>query len=197
MGPLRLVDEKDNELVNSLNETVELDFIESMGVSWIFVILKVMYVVLTLMISLFFLNGGFENYWILDSYQPQRLLLTISIAEVVFFPIFIWVYVKVWNVLIIFFTGLFGSLKNSDIRSISNQIVNASLSSHVFLIIPVFGGVMRHISGLIYIYLGLRNNLGFSRAQGLLTLISPLLIIGLFGLFFFISIMLLTISTIF
>lgn len=197
MGPLRLVDEKDNELVNSLNKTVELDFIESMGVSWIFVILNVIYVVFTLIISLYFFNGGIEKYWILNSYQPQRFLLTISIAEAVFFPILIWVYAKVWNVLISFFSGLFGNSKNSEIKSISNQIVNGSLTSHVFLIIPVFGGMMRHIYGLIYIYLGLRNNLGFSRLQGLLTLISPLLIIGLLGLVFFVCTMLIILSTIF
>lgn len=197
IGPLRLADENDAELVSSLNKTVELEFIETMGVSWIFVILKVLYLVIGLILSLHLFGVSGEEYWSLDSYLAQRLFLILALSEVVFFPIVIWIYAKIWKILISFFIGLFANLSVSETKIVSEQIIISSLSTHIFLAIPIFGGPLRHISGLIYIFLGLRNNLSFSRMQATLTLISPLALIGLIGLIFFMCMMLLVVSSIF
>ncbi|MEK6624537.1 MAG: hypothetical protein AABY86_06200, partial [Bdellovibrionota bacterium] len=135
-------------------------------------------------------DGGLATYFI-RAQATMYFQIFIILLKVVCFPILVWIMVKIWEAIITFFHHFLGKDEN-DLAGIS-QIVNNTLTSHVFLLIPIFGPVLKWLSMLIQLYGGLRYNLRYSRLQAAIVLLSPVILLvffifcGFFFLTFFIS----------
>lgn len=79
-----------------------------------------------------------------------------------------------------------------EVESVSSQIVAVSLSTHAFLLVPVLGTFIFYLAFFVYLFGGLKYNLGFRTLPGILTILSPLFFLG----FVFLVIILLIVSLI-
>lgn len=169
----------------------KLSFIDAMSLSWVMILIKAIYAMIALLIGVYWLGilgdegrylGGLK-FW---GAKAQTVTIFMIIFDVILFPVTIWFYAKFWGVVIRFFGELFNV--EGDLNETSEQIVNHSLSSHLFLIIPIFGEMVKHLAGLTLIYAGLKKNMQLTTIQSLMVLISPLMlllfIVFLSGLYF-------------
>lgn len=184
-GMLKVVDGVHEE--NNFNTSMILDttgpkimtFAESLSVSWIFVLVKTLYTLVSIHMGVHIFNYVSGDSRLKDLFLPnirfqsQKILIFWVLMEVVLFPIVVWFYIKFWSVIIRFFSNLFET--DSDEDSL-NQTLSHSLSANAFLLIPIFGDFARHLCSLFFIFAGLRNNLGMTQLQSLLVMISPLFI---------------------
>ncbi len=177
-----------------------LGLVELVSVSWVFVIFQAFYSIVGLNIGGFFLRKlhNMEDGSIPDLLIPggseEALAITIFITlfSVVLFPLFGILYVKVWNVIISFFSELFGK---KGIRSEQiDMAANAILVSNIFLIFPIVGELFKSLSKLVYLFAGLRDNLGFSPTQSVIVILSPLILTTVFIMILFIIILMLITS---
>lgn len=173
-------------------ESGEVTFTEALGVSWIFMMIKTLYSLVFIHIGIHFFQYLGEHTEFKKIILPgiqvgsQKLSLFIILMEVALFPFFVWVYVKFWSVIIRFFTNLFETPNSEEgLR----QVVNYSLSSHFFYLIPIFGELGKHVSSLFLIFAGLKRNLGFNNLQSLLVIVSPLIMFMIAGLMMFLTFM--------
>ena len=94
----------------------------------------------------------------------------------VLFPLGAFVFVKFWGLLLRFFIRLYELPVKDEERAV-DEVVAGSLTSHMFLVVPIFGEIAKHISSMVFLFAGLRSNLGMSVLQALMVVISPLFII--------------------
>ncbi len=164
---------------------ISFDFVEVLSISWLMMVIKGIYSVIALLIGLEWMAGttGEGQSFALDlwSKQTQKITLYVIILEVILFPMTLYFYAKFWAVILKFFCVLFNR-EEQNTEQITSEIINHSLVSNFFLIIPIFGGLIRHIAGLFYLFAGLRRNLGFNVLQSLMVLTAPLILL-LFILF--------------
>ncbi len=155
------------------------DFVSLVLIAWLFFMLYSFY---SLAFAVFGANVSYEkaNYVIsslIGASEFQRKFFIISLlGNVVFFPLSAWVYVRLWKLLISFCTKLFD--KDYEQETI-DEVVNFSLVSNFFLIIPILGSFLQFLSSTFYIFIGLRYNLRLSSTQSLMIVASPLVLIGL------------------
>lgn len=157
-----------------------LSFLDAMSISWVMVLIKAIYAMVALLIGVYWLGilgdeGRFISGLKFWGTTAQTITIFMIIFEVILFPLTLWFYTKFWGVVIRFFGELFEV--EGDMNQISEQIVNHSLSSHLFLIIPVFGEMVKHLAGLTLIYAGLKNNMRLNTMQSLMVLLSPLILL--------------------
>lgn len=187
---LRLADENESEN----NDLVDYDYdgmnlIELMSVSWILMLINTVYIVVSIYLGLITFNymssdEAFTAILLPEfSFKAQQIVLFVALGQAILYPITMWVYTKFWGVLIRFFANLFEF--EGDVVKTSEQVVNYSLVSNMFLMIPVFGEVAKRFSSLIYIFAGLRQNFKFTRLQSVIVISSPILL--LFMVLFFIG----------
>ena len=151
-----------------------VEYYEALAVSWLFFLCHCLYSPITLHLS-------FHSRRFLEKaggvFPPeewgQGILLIKLVATATFFPLIAWLWVRFWDMIIKFFVELF-NVEDKNIEQASAEIVRNSLVGHAFLIIPVFGGVVQSVAGLVLLYAGLRKNLSLSRIQALVVIASPL-----------------------
>jgi hypothetical protein len=177
--PLSIAGEEHAEDAEHLDKE-GLSFVEVLSISWVMAIINGIY-----SIGLSYL--GFLTSDALDeteslsflvsgdlSVEGQKILVSWAIVQAIFFPVTLWFYSKVWMVIIKFFGSLFDF--EGNLEKVSAQIVNHSIVTNFFLIIPIFGEVVRHFSSIIYLFAGLKKNMGLSTLQSLIVVCSPLFI---------------------
>jgi len=191
--PLTIASE-DTLVEESIEEARGLSFVEVLSVSWILAIINGIY-------SIGFIYFGYMTSDALSdteslsflisstfSFETQKVLVSWSILQVVLFPVTLWFYTKVWVVIIKFFGNLFEF--DGDVEQVTFQIVNHSIVTNLFLIVPIFGEMVRHFSSIVYLFAGLRKNMGLSTLQSIIVVASPLFIFVLFivlGIVYFTS----------
>ena len=161
-----------------------VDYYEAMAVSWLLVLVHSFYSPVALHLGIqsrqiWDLPGGLfpSEEW------GYGMLLIQLVAGVTFFPLFVWIHVSFWDLMIRFFAALF-NVEEVNIEKASQEIARNSLVGHIFLIIPIFGGLANTVASLVLLYAGLRNNLTLSRAQAFVVIASPVFIVlGLLFLF--------------
>ena len=141
-----------------------LSFEETVSVSWIFVIIKAFY-------TLIFINAGLKI-----SLLGDNTVYFLTIAEIILFPLIAFLYAKFWESLIGTFVEFYGFKEGSIDKPIS-EIVNLSICSNTFLLVPLLGNTLRFFSALFFLFVGLKNNLHFSNLQSLLIICSPLFVL--------------------
>ncbi|WP_127718169.1 hypothetical protein [Halobacteriovorax sp. HLS] len=157
-----------------------LSFVEVLSVSWIMAIINGIYSVGLIYLGFLTTESMSDSdafsFLINDeiSVEGQKVLISWSIIQAIFFPVTLWFYSKVWMVVVKFFGSLFNF--EGDLESVSAQVVNHSIVTNVFLIVPIFGEMIRHFSSIIYLFAGLKNNMGLTTLQSLIVVCSPLFI---------------------
>lgn len=176
----------DEEEPSDLDEVMQLNFTEILSVSWIFFLIKCLY-------TLFFLNLG---KFILNQVQISgdqmgnpKALIFFTLLQAIFFPLGFYLFAKFWEKIIAFFTTIFNP-NALDVEFVSGQVVLVALSAHTFLLIPILGSVIFFIAFFIYLFAGLKYNLGFRTLPAILTILSPFFLVG----FLFLLIIFLIIS---
>jgi len=177
LGPLRLAEE-DEFLPGTLANLMRLNFVESVGISWLFVILRAFYSFFGLWLGKFVLES--MGWGIKSSFDDKKIILIFQVGQVVFFPLMVWLYVKFWSLLIVFFGILYDKEDHSS--EIAEEILNTSLCTHAFLAIPIFGGFLQKIVSLVFIFIGLKENMKLGTLQSFLIVLSPVFLV-LFLLF--------------
>tara|TARA_R110000868_G_scaffold117600_8_gene312299 strand:+ start:13107 stop:13820 length:714 start_codon:yes stop_codon:yes gene_type:complete len=178
---------------SELQQNTSMRFIDIMGVSWFFVAIEGFYAILALHLGqLFFQSWSEPNDLALllpidTSIYTHRVLLTGALAKVTFFPVIFWIYAKFWKTLIRFFAGLFQI--DGNLSKISDQVVNQSMTSHLMLGIPIFGKMLRHLSGLLHLFAGLRNNMQMTVLQSVVIILSPAIIMTMLSSMFMVTIL--------
>ena len=175
---------KKNRLFEVVREPTEndrtIDFTTIVLISWLFFMIYSLY-------SLAFANlgsvitadeetTGFISSLISSSEFQKKLFILTMIGNVVFFPLSAWIYVKLWRTLINFFLSIYD--KNVEKDSV-DEVVNYSLVSNFFLIIPVIGNFIKMLCSAYYIFLGLKHNIKLNSVQSFVVVLSPVILIGL------------------
>ena len=161
-----------------------MGFIEIMSVSWMLMMVRTIYSVISIYLGLITYNymsdeTGFANLLLPEfTFTTQKIVLFIVLLEAIFYPVILWLYTKFWGVLIKFFANLFEF--EGDIQKVSDEIVNYSLVSNMFLMIPIFGELGKHFSSIIYLFAGLRKNMQLTSLQSVIVLASPMFLLLLF-----------------
>jgi hypothetical protein len=157
-----------------------LNFNETLIVSWLLFIINCFYSLCLINISNFFA----EKFG-LGHKSPPHIMTLLILLKITFFPLVFWAFYKVWYYFINFFGFFFFEIRK-DTNIIADQVVFYALTSHIFLLIPVIGVVIKNIVFLIFLYAGLCNNMGLSKSRSLMVILSPLFTI-FFLLFLLVS----------
>lgn len=172
----------------------ENSFIENMGISWTFIIIRSFYTIMGIHIGLYlytrfdFSGDSLPFMMSGKSFNAESLTLFFLLLESVFAPLSLWLFTRVWAVFIRFFTILYET-EEEDIEGAISQIVNSGLSSHLCLLIPVVGTLVQFFSSQVLIFAGLKRNLKFSTLQSLLVLGAPYILVIMLMLFSMITFM--------
>jgi hypothetical protein len=155
-----------------------LTLAESIGISWIFAILRGLgkIIIMSFFLQTFmamqseqfpflqdlFLSSGTSTYY---------FLLFSAALDIIFFPIATLVLTQVWSwVIRRYATWLNPELPGEEI---ADQITTHALSSNIFNIIPFIGDLIQTFLYLFLLYAGIRSNLGASRSLTLVILLTP------------------------
>lgn len=155
-----------------------LTLAESIGISWVFAIIKGLTKIVILNFFLqSFLNMQSENFPFLQELLKNSgsstyyFLLFSAALDIIFFPISTIVMTEVWS----WFIKKYAKLLNPELpaEDIADQITTHALSSNLFIIIPFIGDFIQ--GGLYYflLYAGLRSNLGAGRSLAWVIILTP------------------------
>jgi len=170
-----------NDGEESVIDNGSMSFIEIMSVSWMLMMVRTIYSVISIYLGLITYNymseeSGFSNLLLPQfTFSTQKILLFFVLLEAVFYPVVLWLYTKFWGVLIKFFANLFEF--EGDTQKVSDEIVNYSLVSNMFLMIPIFGELGKHFSSIIYLFAGLRKNMQLTSLQSVIVIASPMFLL--------------------
>ena len=152
-----------------------------MSVSWIFIIFHATYSLIGITIGLNSTHCAQEELsYVMSSASAGIASYSIFslLLNVVLFSLFFWVYGRFWINILKVFTNVFEKYEDEEeIEERCEEVVANSLTAHTFLVIPIVGDFLQKFSFLIYLYAGLRRNLGLNVFQSLLILMCPLILI--------------------
>jgi hypothetical protein len=175
-----------------------LTLAESLGISWIFAIIRGLTRIIILNFFLqTFLSMQSEDFpFLQDLIKSSGLssyyfFLFSAALDIIFFPVSTIVLTEVWNWVIKKYAQWLGpELPHSEI---ADQITTHALSSNLFTIIPFLGDLIQMVLYYFLLYAGMRSNLGASRSLCFVILLTPTLfllmlmsLIGV-GVFYLIS----------
>jgi hypothetical protein len=156
---------------------------EFLSVSWVFVTMSSIIRLSLYNLSVFFaLNLITQNFDFIKDIIPSQnfsahyFFIISAVLDVIFFPLYTLISIEVWQ----FFINFFGYVKGIDKtlrKQAAEEIVKASLSSHLLLIIPLFGDIAQKISSFVSMYAGIRKHLEFSRLETIIVLVFPTVIL--------------------
>jgi hypothetical protein len=170
-----LVDEETSLKLES--DILQLDFTDVLSVSWIFVLINSFYSLLFLNIGAAILNRIDPTGIMVSNLGSPRSMIFFTLTQAIFFPLGFYIFAKFWEKIIIFFALVFNpDVENVD--DVSEQVVSVSLSTHTFLLVPVLGPFIFFIAFAIYLFGGLKYNLGFRTLPALFTILSPFFLFG-------------------
>lgn len=163
---------------------------ESIGISWIFVIINSL-----IGLSLFLISHEFlETYYqaageIFDAFPEARFLSQKNafywifyVGVIVIFPLTTFLGLWVWRTMILFSCRCFGI--HGELERKSDEVLVGYLSAYMALPIPVFGNLIKTLLGLIALYAGLTRQFKMSGLQACITLVMPIMLVLFLGVFF-------------
>ncbi|HXH30498.1 MAG TPA: hypothetical protein VNJ01_06780 [Bacteriovoracaceae bacterium] len=175
-----------------------LTLAESIGISWVFAILRglLKIIILSFLLQAFLGVESVDFPFLQDLIENSRsrayyFLLFSAALDIIFFPITTLVMTELWAWVI----RLYSKWLNPDLPSdeISDQITTHALSSNLFSMVPFIGDVIGHFLYYFLLYAGIRSNLGASRSLAWVILLTPFLMgmmalsLGLFIIFYLVS----------
>jgi hypothetical protein len=148
---------------------------ESILISWGFYILNCFYILVTYLIShdsILAAQEELRQFVAAPNNFTIIVLITFLMVKSLFFPIFCFIHVGFWKIVLFIFAELL-EIKEEDREEIIDDIISISYSSHVFLAIPYFGTVVQYIDELMLMYSGIKTRMGASRSLTLLIVSFP------------------------
>jgi hypothetical protein len=172
-----------------------LSLAESIGLSWIFAIVRGLFKIVILNFFLqSFLSFQSPEFAILQDlvrtsgFSTYYFFLFSAALDIIFFPVGAIVVTEVWSWII----RLYAKWLNPELPAdeIAQEITVGALSSNLFNIVPFVGDLIQFFLYVFLLYAGLRSNLGASRSLALVILLTPtvllLMVVSLmFFLFFY------------
>lgn len=162
-----------------------LTLAESLGVSWVFAVIRGLARIIVLnfflgsLLKLQSENFPFLQEFIQSSGASSYYFFIFSAAlDIIFFPVSSIVLTEVWAWIIKRYSGWLNPDLPHD--EISDQITTHALASNVFSIIPFIGDFVQSFLYYFLLYAGLRSNLGASRSLAWVILLTPTLLFFMF-----------------
>lgn len=155
-----------------------LTLAESLGISWIFAIIRGLGKIIVLNFFLqSFLNMQSDEYPFLQELlvssgsSTYYFLLFSAALDIIFFPVAAIVMTELWAWVI----RKYAQVLNPDLPAdeIADQITTHALSSNLFTIIPFIGDLIQSFLYYFLLYAGIRSNLGASRSLTWVILLTP------------------------
>jgi hypothetical protein len=175
-----------------------LTLAESLGISWIFAILRGLIKIIILNYFLYsFITMQSKEFPFLQELMHSSgvstyyFLLFSAALDIIFFPIGAIVMTELWAWIIRKYAAWLDPELPAD--QIADQITTHALSANLFSIIPFIGDVIQSALYYFLLYAGIRSNLGTSRTLAYIILITPtmfaLMLVSLlaFGIFYLVS----------
>jgi hypothetical protein len=157
-----------------------LTLAESLGISWIFAIMRGLGKIIILNFFLqSFVSMQSEKFPILQELMANSgistyyFLLFSAALDIIFFPVATLIMTEVWAWVIRLYTGWLNPDLPKD--TIADQITTHALSANLFTIIPFLGDIIQSLLYFFLLYAGLRSNLGASRSLAWVILLTPTL----------------------
>lgn len=160
-----------------------ISYFEVMGITWSLHLLYAFY-------SVFALYLGVVSYEYLSSSESfthlmfasmavtsQKITLMMTLAQVIFYPFVFQFGFKFWAYILRFYAQIFEYDGDRELDIEIEELLNSIYTANLFLIIPIFGNFLSFITQAYYLFIGLRSKLGFTRAQAVLVLMTPLFLI--------------------
>lgn len=170
-----------------------IDLAEAISISWIWYMVQGFFVLLTISTTSHLYDNieteSIIGSMIIDSWQRATMRITIMtiLVGVVFFPVYEYIYFRLYTVVVRFYTELF---KLDTTQEAIEQTVQFSMVGNTFLVLPIIGRMLSLFSTCLYLFAGLRNNMGMTNLQSCITMVTPLFVLMLaLGLFFTLIIM--------
>ncbi len=177
--------------VKSEEEKVGVTFHEAMSISWIFAIFHATYLLIGMTMGLNSNEWAGEEFaGMMNSASAGIMAYSVFslLLNVVLFPLYFWLYGRFWINLLKICTNVFEKIEDEEeVESRCEEVVAQSLTSYTFLVIPIIGDFLHKLSFLIFLYAGLRRNLGLNLFQSITILLCPLLLILLLIFLMFMS----------
>jgi hypothetical protein len=161
-----------------------LTLAESLGISWIFAIIRGIARIIVLNFFLqSFLSLQSENFPFLQEiikssgFSSYYFLLFSAALDIIFFPVSTIVLTELWAWVI----RKYALWLNPDLphEQIADQVTTHALSSHVFSVVPFLGDFIQTLLYYFLLYAGLRTNLGASKSLAWVILLTPTLILAM------------------
>ena len=162
-----------------------ISYLEVMGISWALHIIYAFYSVFALylgVISYEYLSSSqtythllFESF----SMTTQKISLLMTLVNVIFYPFIFQFAFKFWTFLLRFFAQIFDYDGERELDVEIEELLNSMFTTNLFLVIPILGSVISTFAQTYYLFIGLRTNLGFTKVQAFLVLITPLFLMFL------------------
>lgn len=166
-------------LAGNESRVIRLSVYESLGASWVFIVLNGIFrmaminVILITIIGLINESDIDVSMFMDLSQMPTYSFLVLSaVLDVIFYPIFGFFIIQYWEIIIKFFARLLDC--QGDLSQKAQDIISVSMSSQMLKIIPVFGGAISGFANLILMYAGLRTQIQSSPILSFMIIISPL-----------------------
>lgn len=182
-APLELVESREERhLDEESKEGLLLTFEQSLIVSWLFMIFSAVYTLIGMQMG----TDIYKAFLVSEELIPySKYFLGFTsifflILRVIFFPLIFWFYGKFWVSIIKMFGTLFEKNEENS-EEIAKEIVTHAFTTHTFLVIPVIGLLLHRIANIVYIFSGLRRNMGFNVFQSTLVVLCPVLMILFLG----------------
>ena len=154
---------------------------ESLGASWIFVVFNgIVRIFLVNFVIFAFLKisdsgaGIFSSLSNEDGFIGFYFLILSTILDVIFYPLFTLFLIQFWEFIIKLFAKGLGH--DDDLDEKARSIMTVALSSHIFVMVPVLGGMAQKFAAMILMYAGLRRQLNASAALSVCIMLFPVLL---------------------
>jgi hypothetical protein len=157
-----------------------ISYFEVMGITWSLHLLYAFY-------SVFALYLGVASYEYLSHSESfthimfqsmamtgQKIALMMTLLQVIFYPFVFQFGFKFWAYILRFYAQIFEFEGDRELDIEIEELLNSIYTANIFLIIPIFGNVLSTLTQMYYLFIGIRSKLGFTRAQAVLVLMTPL-----------------------
>ncbi|MBC76544.1 MAG: hypothetical protein CME64_11075 [Halobacteriovoraceae bacterium] len=168
------------EIASGEGKIKALGLYESLGVSWVFVVVAgLIRIVLINLVIFMFLNMFDPGNGILEGMMENRgftgfyFLILTSVLDVVFYPLITMFILQFWEFVLKSYASMAGV--KGDVDKKTKTILSVSLSSHILLVVPVFGEMAQKTAHFIQMYAGIREQMNFSRSLTFCVLLTPVL----------------------
>lgn len=165
-------------------ELPEYTSYQSLGISWVFAVINglgrvvVLNFVLVMLVNLI---RDTELNTIINIGEISSLYLIIlsTALDVIFFPLFGFFIIQFWDIIIRAVAYLLETPGNLAVRA--DRIISVYFSANIFRIVPILGGPIKSLAGMVLLYAGLRKQLNASPLLSVCVILTPILFMLVMG----------------